>query len=119
MWRLAANVVAGRLPDFAMLWAESNPQGGQSARRRGWKSLAGAAISDSEERRRVACRRRVVAWAMGFRFSRRIRIVPGVRLNFSKRGLSASFGTRGLWYTVSRRRRRGERHPITAGKSRL
>jgi hypothetical protein len=40
------------------------------------------------------------------RFNRRIRIAPGVRLNFSKRGVSASVGARGAWYTVSRGGRR-------------
>jgi hypothetical protein len=32
---------------------------------------------------------------MGFRFQRRVRILPGVRLNFSTRGTSLSLGPRG------------------------
>ena len=36
---------------------------------------------------------------MGFRFYRRVRIVPGVRLNLSKSGVSASLGGRGAWFT--------------------
>ena len=41
--------------------------------------------------------------AMGFRFSRRIRILPGIRINVGKRGVSTSFGTRGAWLTVGKR----------------
>ncbi|MGE0063482.1 MAG: DUF4236 domain-containing protein [Xanthobacteraceae bacterium] len=37
---------------------------------------------------------------MGFRFRKSVRILPGVRLNFSKSGTSVSIGTRGLRYTV-------------------
>lgn len=33
---------------------------------------------------------------MGFRFRRSIKIAPGVRLNFSKTGVGASIGPRGL-----------------------
>ena len=33
---------------------------------------------------------------MGFRFQKRIRIFPGVRLNISKSGLSTSLGGKGL-----------------------
>jgi len=40
---------------------------------------------------------------MGFRFRRSFRLFPGVRLNASKSGLSASFGTRGAWLTVGKR----------------
>jgi hypothetical protein len=40
------------------------------------------------------------------RFNRRVRIAPGVRLNFSKSGVSTSLGGRGLWYTLSRNGRR-------------
>lgn len=36
---------------------------------------------------------------MGFRFHRSIRLLPGVRLNLSKSGVSASVGTRGAWFT--------------------
>ena len=44
---------------------------------------------------------------MGYlRFSRRRRIAPGVRLNFSKSGPSVSFGGRGFHYTVGHNRRR-------------
>ncbi len=37
---------------------------------------------------------------MGFRFYRRIRVLPGVTLNLSKRGISASVGVRGAHVTV-------------------
>ncbi len=37
---------------------------------------------------------------MGFRLFRRIKIAPGVTLNLSKSGLSASFGPRGAKFTV-------------------
>src|SRR5579859_5710291 len=37
---------------------------------------------------------------MGLRFSRRIHLLPGVRLNVSGSGPSVSFGHRGAWYTV-------------------
>jgi hypothetical protein len=40
---------------------------------------------------------------MGFRFWRRVRIIPGMRVNLSKRGVSASIGKRGLWLTVGPR----------------
>ncbi|MBS0396467.1 MAG: DUF4236 domain-containing protein, partial [Proteobacteria bacterium] len=36
---------------------------------------------------------------MGFRFQRRVRILPGLRLNLSKSGVSASVGGRGAWLT--------------------
>ncbi|HDS0956964.1 TPA: DUF4236 domain-containing protein [Pseudomonas putida] len=39
---------------------------------------------------------------MGWRFSKRITIVPGVRLNISPSGLSASVGPRGLSMTMGR-----------------
>lgn len=39
---------------------------------------------------------------MGFRFSKRITIVPGVRLNISTRGVSTSIGPRGLSMTMGR-----------------
>ena len=42
---------------------------------------------------------------MGFRFSRRIRIAPGIRLNLSKSGVSTSIGGRGAWLTFGRRPR--------------
>lgn len=37
---------------------------------------------------------------MGFRFQKRVRIFPGVTLNFSKSGVSTSFGGRGARVTV-------------------
>jgi hypothetical protein len=40
---------------------------------------------------------------MGFRFNRRIRILPGIRVNIGKKGTSTSFGARGAWLTVGRR----------------
>lgn len=39
---------------------------------------------------------------MGFRFSKRITIVPGLRLNISPRGVSTSIGPRGLSMTMGR-----------------
>ena len=39
---------------------------------------------------------------MGWRFQRRSRIFPGLRLNVSKSGVSASIGTRGAWLTLGR-----------------
>lgn len=38
---------------------------------------------------------------MGFRFQRSMKLLPGVRLNFSKSGIGASFGVRGARYSVS------------------
>ena len=38
---------------------------------------------------------------MGFRFRRTFRVLPGVRLNLSTRGVSTSFGVRGAHITVS------------------
>jgi hypothetical protein len=35
--------------------------------------------------------------AMGLRFYRRVSVIPGLRLNFSKRCASASVGRRGAW----------------------
>jgi hypothetical protein len=40
---------------------------------------------------------------MGFRFRRSIRLLPGVRLNFSRSGVSTSLGVRGASVTVGRR----------------
>lgn len=40
---------------------------------------------------------------MGFRFSRRVRILPGVRVNFGKTGASVSVGRRGSWLTFGKR----------------
>ncbi len=36
---------------------------------------------------------------MGFRYGRRIRLAPGVRLNLSKSGVGYSVGRRGMWLT--------------------
>ena len=36
---------------------------------------------------------------MGFRFRRSLRLMPGLRLNFSRSGPSVSVGTRGAWAT--------------------
>lgn len=43
---------------------------------------------------------------MGFRFQRRIRLVPGVRLNLSKSGIGGSVGRTGLRLGVDARRRK-------------
>jgi len=40
---------------------------------------------------------------MGFRFRRTLRVLPGVRLNVSKSGVSTSIGGRGAWFTFGRR----------------
>lgn len=40
---------------------------------------------------------------MGFRFRRRVKIAPGVRLNFGKRGTSLSLGGRGATTNLSKR----------------
>jgi hypothetical protein len=40
---------------------------------------------------------------MGFRFRKSIKIFPGLRLNLSKSGVSASIGTRGATVNVSER----------------
>lgn len=37
---------------------------------------------------------------MGFRFFKRMQVIPGITLNFSKSGVSTSFGPKGLKYTV-------------------
>ena len=37
---------------------------------------------------------------MGFRFNRRIKLFPGVRLNLGKRGVSTSIGGRGAHVTL-------------------
>lgn len=44
---------------------------------------------------------------MGFRFRKSIRIMPGVRLNLSKTGVSTSIGGRGATVNVSKRGVRG------------
>lgn len=43
---------------------------------------------------------------MGLRFQRRLKIIPGLRLNASRSGLSLSIGHRGAWYTIGPRGRR-------------
>jgi hypothetical protein len=48
---------------------------------------------------------------MGFRFRKRIKIIPGLWLNASKRGISASIGGHGLTANISRR---GVRETISA-----
>jgi hypothetical protein len=40
---------------------------------------------------------------MGFRFHRSVRLLPGLRLNLSKSGVSTSIGTRGAWLTFGKR----------------
>jgi hypothetical protein len=40
---------------------------------------------------------------MVFRFRRSFRLIPGIRLNLSKSGVSTSIGTRGAWLTIGRR----------------
>lgn len=40
---------------------------------------------------------------MGLRFRRRLTIIPGIRLNVSKSGVSASIGRRGAWFTFGRK----------------
>jgi hypothetical protein len=36
---------------------------------------------------------------MPLRFTRRVRLLPGLRANLSKSGVSLSIGGRGAWYT--------------------
>jgi hypothetical protein len=43
---------------------------------------------------------------MGFRFTRRVSIIPGLRVNLNKSGASLSLGGRGHWLTVGPRGRR-------------
>ena len=43
---------------------------------------------------------------MGFRFQRRIRVAPGVRLNLSKSGVGGSVGRTGLRLGVDAKRRK-------------
>jgi hypothetical protein len=43
---------------------------------------------------------------MGFRFQRRIRIAPGVRLNLSKSGIGGSLGRNGVRLGVDAKRRK-------------
>jgi Protein of unknown function (DUF4236) len=50
------------------------------------------------------------ARTMRLRLWRRFRIVPGIRANLSRSGVSLSVGRRGAWYTTGPRGRR-----VTAG----
>ena len=43
---------------------------------------------------------------MPLRFYRRLRLCPGLRVNFSKSGASLSVGHRGAWYTFGPRGQR-------------
>ena len=43
---------------------------------------------------------------MGFRFSRRLRILPGLRLNLGRRGVSVSVGVKGAHITLGTSGRR-------------
>ena len=57
---------------------------------------------------------------MGLRIWRRLTVVPGLGLNLSKNGISASVGTRGAWYTVGSRGSRATsvyRGPAYFGRS--
>lgn len=44
---------------------------------------------------------------MGFRFQKTIALIPGVRLNISKSGLSLSLGGKGLTLNLGRKGARG------------
>ena len=52
---------------------------------------------------RLCCK---IEGEMGFRFQRRIRIAPGVRLNLSKSGIGGSLGRTGLRLGLDARRRK-------------
>jgi hypothetical protein len=43
---------------------------------------------------------------MAFRFNRRIKVLPGVRLNLNKTGASVSVGREGMWCTAGTHGRR-------------
>jgi hypothetical protein len=43
---------------------------------------------------------------MTLRFFRRVRIIPGLRANLSRSGVSLSVGRRGAWYTAGPRGQR-------------
>src|SRR5271170_2281392 len=45
------------------------------------------------------------SWPMALRFQRRIRIVPGLHLNISKRGVGFSAGPRGFHMGIDSRKR--------------
>lgn len=44
---------------------------------------------------------------MGFRFRKSIKLLPGIRINFSKSGVSASIGRSGATVNISERGTRG------------
>ncbi|MBR3386541.1 DUF4236 domain-containing protein [Candidatus Saccharibacteria bacterium] len=48
---------------------------------------------------------------MGWRYRRSVKVAPGVKLNFSKSGISTTLGPKGAHYTIGRKGRR----TITAG----
>lgn len=50
-----------------------------------------------------------LGWGMAFRFRKSVKIIPGVRLNFSKSGVSTSLGGRGATINLSSR---GTRHTV-------
>jgi len=53
---------------------------------------------------------------MGFRFRKRIRIVPGLWLNASKSGISASIGGHGATLNVNRKGVQGNRWATGFGR---
>src|ERR1039457_2456723 len=61
----------------------------------GWISVFVRSLSNLPREREDNC-------GMGFRFRRSIKILPGVRLNFGKRGISTSIGIRGAHVTVGK-----------------
>jgi Protein of unknown function (DUF4236) len=43
---------------------------------------------------------------MGFRFYKRVNLIPGLRMNLCRSGPSLSIGHRGAWFTIGPRGRR-------------
>jgi hypothetical protein len=43
---------------------------------------------------------------MGFRFFKRVNLIPGLRMNLSRSGPSLSIGHRGAWFTFGPRGKR-------------
>jgi hypothetical protein len=43
---------------------------------------------------------------MGFRFFKRVNLIPGLRVNLSRSGPSLSIGHRGAWFTIAPRGQR-------------
>ena len=43
---------------------------------------------------------------MGLRFRKSIKMAPGVKINFNKKSISATVGTRGAHYTVNSKGKR-------------